>query len=126
MPIRIDGKGSVHVRNTKIATRLISALAALTAVLSTAPAAAADLITVSGRVAKFMDWIRLWIRPALLLLVWITVLSYTISMVATVEPTLRALGQQSLQENTSSPTPSRPVFVSARSERTSFHVPKAG
>ena len=41
-----------------------------------------------------MERIRSWIEPALFVIVWITVVSYTISMVATVEPTLRALGQQ--------------------------------
>lgn len=40
-----------------------------------------------------MDWIKTWLKPALMIIVWITVLSYTISMVATVEPTLRRLGQ---------------------------------
>ena len=40
-----------------------------------------------------MDRIKTWIKPVVLVIVWITVLSYTISMVATVEPTLRRLGQ---------------------------------
>ena len=40
-----------------------------------------------------MEWIKTWLKPALMVIVWITVLSYTVSMVATVEPTLRRLGQ---------------------------------
>jgi len=40
-----------------------------------------------------MTWIKTWIKPVVLVIVWITVLSYTVSMVATVEPTLRRLGQ---------------------------------
>ena len=41
-----------------------------------------------------MDRIKLWLTPAVMIIVWITVLSYTVSMVATVEPTLRGLGQK--------------------------------
>jgi len=40
-----------------------------------------------------MERIKTWIKPVVLVIVWITVLSYTVSMVATVEPTLRRLGQ---------------------------------
>ena len=46
---------------------------------------------------SLMDWMKTWIKPALLIIVWITVLSYTISMVATVEPTLRRIGQTPAQ-----------------------------
>ena len=41
-----------------------------------------------------MELIKSWSKPAFFVILWITVLSYTISLVATVEPTLRALGQQ--------------------------------
>jgi len=41
-----------------------------------------------------MEPIKSWVKPAFFVLVWITVWSFTLSMVATVEPTLRALGQQ--------------------------------
>jgi hypothetical protein len=40
-----------------------------------------------------MSWIKPWIKPAILVIAWITILSYTVSMVATVEPALR--GQRS-------------------------------
>jgi hypothetical protein len=42
-----------------------------------------------------MELLKSWVKPAFFLLVWIAVWSFTLSMVATVEPTLRALGQQS-------------------------------
>jgi type IV secretory pathway TrbD component len=48
-----------------------------------------------------MDWIKLWIKPVVMLLVWITVLSYTVSMVATVEPTLRRIGQMTERRDAS-------------------------
>jgi uncharacterized membrane-anchored protein len=38
-----------------------------------------------------MDRIKACLKPALMVIVWITVLSYTVSMVATVEPTLRRI-----------------------------------
>jgi hypothetical protein len=41
-----------------------------------------------------MELIKSWMKPVFFVILWITVLSYTISMVATVEPTLRALGRQ--------------------------------
>jgi len=44
-----------------------------------------------------MEWIKTWIKPVILIIAWITVLSYTVSMVATVEPTLRRLGQVTAQ-----------------------------
>jgi len=37
------------------------------------------------------------------IIVWITVLSYTVSMVATVEPTLRGLGQKTERADASVP-----------------------
>jgi hypothetical protein len=40
-----------------------------------------------------MDRIKLYFGPVIMLIVWITVLSYTVSMVATVEPVLRRIGQ---------------------------------
>ncbi len=50
-----------------------------------------------------MGRIKPWLKPAVMIIVWITVLSYTISMVATVEPTLRRLGQKPTQANASVP-----------------------
>jgi type IV secretory pathway TrbD component len=41
-----------------------------------------------------MELIKSWVKPAFFVILWITVLSYTISMVATVEPTLRVVGRQ--------------------------------
>ena len=40
-----------------------------------------------------MERMRTWLKPAVMVIVWITVISYTVSMLATVEPTLRRLGQ---------------------------------
>ena len=37
--------------------------------------------------------IKLWLWPIVMIVAWITVLSYTVSMVSTVEPTLRGLEQ---------------------------------
>jgi hypothetical protein len=50
-----------------------------------------------------MDWIKPCLKPALMIIVWMTVLSYTISMVATVEPTLRRIGQTPAQSARSVP-----------------------
>ena len=50
-----------------------------------------------------MDWIKPWLKPAVMIIVWITVLSYTVSMVATVEPTLRGLGQKTERADASVP-----------------------
>lgn len=36
--------------------------------------------------------IRKYLGPAIMLIAWITVLSYTVSMVATIEPALRQIG----------------------------------
>jgi len=41
-----------------------------------------------------MDWVKAWLKPVLLVLVWVTVVSYTLSMAKTVGPSLRAMGQQ--------------------------------
>ena len=40
---------------------------------------------------------RIWkyVGPAIVLIAWITVLSYTVSMVATIEPALRQIGHDS-------------------------------
>jgi hypothetical protein len=48
-----------------------------------------------------MEWIKLWLKPAVMIIVWVAVLSYTVSMVATVEPTLRRLGQKPGQADAS-------------------------
>lgn len=40
-----------------------------------------------------MNRIRKYLGPAIMLIAWVTVLSYTISMVATVEPALRQIGR---------------------------------
>jgi hypothetical protein len=48
-----------------------------------------------------MDWIKSWLKPAIMIMVWITVLSYTVSMLATVEPTLRRLGPKAGQADAS-------------------------
>ena len=50
-----------------------------------------------------MDRMKTWLKPALMFIVWMTVLSYTISMLATVEPTLRALGQKPGHASASGP-----------------------
>jgi hypothetical protein len=42
-----------------------------------------------------MERIKVWVQPAILIVVWITVVSYTISLAATFEPALRIVGQQS-------------------------------
>ncbi|HET7784648.1 MAG TPA: hypothetical protein VFL36_01635 [Myxococcales bacterium] len=39
-----------------------------------------------------MNRIRKYLGPAIMLIAWITVLSYTVSMVATIEPALRQIG----------------------------------
>lgn len=39
-----------------------------------------------------MNHIRRYVGPAIMLIAWITVLSYTVSMVATIEPALRQIG----------------------------------
>ena len=40
-----------------------------------------------------MNRIKLWVSPLLGAIVWLTVVSYAISALATVEPTLRRIGQ---------------------------------
>lgn len=50
-----------------------------------------------------MDWLKIWLKPAVMVLVWMTVISYTISLLATVEPTLRQLGQKPGQADASVP-----------------------
>jgi hypothetical protein len=36
-----------------------------------------------------MERLKAWLKPLVFVVVWIAVFSYTVSMVATVEPTLR-------------------------------------
>ena len=50
-----------------------------------------------------MGRIKIWLKPAFLIILWITVLSYTISMLATVQPALRRLGQKPGQTDASAP-----------------------
>jgi hypothetical protein len=50
-----------------------------------------------------MHRIKACLKPALMIIVWITVLSYTVSMVATVEPTLRRMGRTVSTDATAGP-----------------------
>jgi len=42
-----------------------------------------------------MERLRVWLRPALLVVVWFTVVFFTLSMAATFGPSLQAVLQQS-------------------------------
>lgn len=46
-----------------------------------------------------MQKIRYWMGPVVTLIAWITVVAYTVSMLATVEPSFRSMLKASAQAN---------------------------